>query len=88
MYQVKFKKSAYKEYKKLPTHIQKRVDKALTLLRVDPFNELLNIKQLQGHESYYRIRLGDYRLIYTSINEQLIVLIIKIGSRGDVYRLL
>lgn len=45
-----------------------------------------DIKILQGHNGCFRLRVGDYRIIYTVENENLIVHIISIGNRGDIYK--
>lgn len=86
MYQVEFKKSARKEFDKLPSQIQQKVIEALNFLSQNPYSELLQIKKLKGIESLYRIRIGDYRILYEIENKRLLVIVIKIGHRSDVYR--
>lgn len=86
LFRIEFVKSAVKEFDRLPKAIQQKVTEALFLLSRNPHTELLKIKKLKGVESLYRIRLGDYRLVYEIQNERLIVLVIKIGHRKDVYR--
>ncbi len=44
------------------------------------------VKKLTGEDYLYRIREGDYRIIYTIQDKELIVLIVKIGDRKEVYR--
>ena len=44
------------------------------------------IKPLQGFENIYRLRIGDYRIIYRVNNEELVIIVLKIGNRGDVYK--
>lgn len=85
-YRVEFKKSARKEFDRLPKKIQGKVVEALTLLAENPFSELLPIKKLKGVDSLYRVRLGDYRLLYTVEQSLLTVIVIKIGNRREVYR--
>ena len=85
-YTVKFAKSAKKEFNKLPNKIQDRIVEALKLLSVNPFSELLKIKKLKGPAELYRIRIGDYRLVYEVQNNELIVQVVKIGHRREVYR--
>ena len=44
------------------------------------------VKKLQGESNTWRVRVGDYRIIYTIEDNRLVLLVIKIGHRGDVYR--
>ena len=85
-WRVIFQKSAYKEYKKLPKKIKIKIDEVLTILSISPLNEVLNFKKIRGKDNHYRIRVGDYRVIYTPQNERLIIRIIRIGHRKDVYK--
>lgn len=45
-----------------------------------------DIKALQGHSSRWRLRVGDYRVVYTIENGQVIVWVMAVGNRRDVYR--
>jgi mRNA interferase RelE/StbE len=85
-YKVLFQKSAYKEYQALPKAVRMRVDQALEILSIDPLSEVLRFKKIRGKENHYRIRVGDYRIIYTPQTTTLIVRDIRIGRRKDVYR--
>lgn len=84
-YQVFFTKSARREFDRLPENVQQRVVDALQVLGSNPFSELLSIKKLRGAPSLYRVRLGDYRVVYTLEKDRLVVTIIKIGHRREVY---
>jgi len=46
----------------------------------------LDIKSLQGYDNLYRLRIGQVRLIYQIENDELIIFIIKVGNRGDIYK--
>ena len=72
-YQVKFCKTARKEFLQLSTRIQDKIVEALSFLAENPFTELLQIKKLRGPERLYRIRFGDYRLLYTVESFELVV---------------
>lgn len=85
-YKIEFVKSAQKEFDRLDTKLQIKTAEALSLLSQNPFSELLKVKKLRGADNLYRIRLGDYRVVYKLRNEQLIVLVIKIGHRREIYR--
>lgn len=51
-----------------------------------PYSELLNVKRLKGNNQLYRIRLGDHRIVYEIRDRALVVVVIKIGHRSDVYK--
>ncbi|HMT07455.1 MAG TPA: type II toxin-antitoxin system RelE/ParE family toxin [Pyrinomonadaceae bacterium] len=85
-YIVEFTKSAEKEFLRLPKRIRDKFAEAFKLLAISPFSELLRIKKLKGTEDAFRIRVGEYRLIYKVEADQLIVLVIKTGHRSEVYR--
>ena len=83
---VEFVKSSRREFDDLPRKTQDKELEALQLLATNPFSELLRIKKLKGVESLYRFRVGDYRVVYEVRREVLLILVIKIGHRRDVYR--
>ena len=83
-YQIRYTKDALKALRKMPRNLAILVEGKISQL-ADGGNALAgNIKKLQGRDGY-RLRVGDYRVIYTIDNGALIITIIKIGSRGDVY---
>ncbi|MBX3281456.1 MAG: type II toxin-antitoxin system RelE/ParE family toxin [Acidobacteria bacterium] len=85
-YTVEFVKSAEKEFLRLSAKVREKFIDALQLLSISPFSELLLVKKLKGAENVYRIRVGAYRLIYEIIGDRLVVLVIKVGHRREVYR--
>lgn len=85
-YAIEFLSSARKEFEKLPGKIRSRAIEALKLLAQNPYSELLKIKKLKGPNDLYRIRLGDYRLVYEIRDKRLVIVIVKIGNRRDVYK--
>jgi mRNA interferase RelE/StbE len=80
MYKIIIKKKAKKFIDKLPRSEKIRVVKAIERL---PNGE--DIKKLKGHDELLRLRVGDYRIIYTVDNGELIVLVIDAGNRGEIY---
>ncbi len=86
LYRVELTRSAKKEFDALPERIRGNVLDTIRLLAVNPFTELLNRKKLKGADNLYRVRLGDYRVVYEIRQAVLTVLVIKIGHRRDVYR--
>jgi len=82
-YQVKIKRSAEKELAALPVNIILRIKDAVFFLAENPFPK--GHKKLKGFHNLYRIRVGDYRIIYTIHQNILIIEILKIGNRKDIY---
>lgn len=80
MYQIIVKKKAKKFIDKLPANEKQRVVKAIAQL---PNGE--DIKKLKGHSDLLRLRVGEYRIIYTVDNGELVIIIIDAGNRGEIY---
>jgi mRNA interferase RelE/StbE len=81
MYQIVLKKPAKKFIDKLPLNEKRRIVSAIEQL---PNGE--DIKTLKGHTNLFRLRVGDYRIIYTIDNGELVICVIDVGNRGDVYK--
>lgn len=82
-YHVLLKRSAEKELAALPAPIHDRITKRLLLLEANPRPP--GIKKLQGQEGY-RLRVGDYRVLYTIDDQHKLVSIYAVGHRREVYR--
>jgi len=82
-YRLRLKKSAAKEIENLPKKDCARVVGAIQKLLDDPYGQ--NIQKLSGQEKY-RIRVGNYRVLYEIINDELVVMVVNVGHRKDVYR--
>ena len=80
MYQIIIKKKAKKFIDSIPVNERRLVVAAIELL---PNGE--DIKKLKGHDKLLRLRVGEYRIIYTVDNGELIVYVIDAGSRGQIY---
>jgi mRNA interferase RelE/StbE len=83
-YAVTILPSALGQLAELPRHDQKRVKERIDRLAVEPRPP--GVKRLQGESDLFRLRSGNYRIIYSIENVRLIVLVIRIGHRRDVYR--
>ena len=80
---VRIERTPRKFLKTLQISEKKRIDAALTLLADNPIPP--KAKKLSGRDGY-RIRVGDYRIIYEIQKNVLVVLIIEIGHHRDIYR--
>ena len=85
VYEVVFKKSAAKEFQALPQKIQQKILEAVHLLSLNPYSELLQIKKLKGVASLYRVRIADYRMIYSIENNLLKIIVVRVAHRKEVY---
>ena len=80
-YELKIQKNAQKSLAKISEPFQTKIINKIYSLADDPY---YNSKKLVGREAY-RIRVGNYRIIYEINNNKLIVLVVNIGHRKDIY---
>jgi mRNA interferase RelE/StbE len=85
MYRVEFTTQARKDLKSLPKNISARVLSKLRGVAKDPFRKNNNVKALANSEGY-RLRVGDYRAVYYLREEKLVLTLIRIMHRKEVYR--
>lgn len=82
-YVVEIKRSARKELENLPDEIFRRIDKGIISLSKNPRPS--DCKKLSGMKNLWRIRTGDYRIVYSIDDKNKFVMIIRIGHRKDIY---
>jgi mRNA interferase RelE/StbE len=82
-YSIEWKRSAAQELKKLPREVVGRILKAVEQLATEPYPG--GVRKLVGAEYTYRIRVGDYRILYSVMASALIIEIIRVGHRRDIY---
>lgn len=80
-YKIEFSKRAYKYIDRLDQKTKKRISDQLLMLSENPRRPELNIKKLQGDSSLYRLRIGNYRILY-SIEDEILV-IVSVHSTGQ-----
>lgn len=83
IYEIELSRSALKTLKKMPQNISARIFHKIELLATDP--RPAGTKKLVGSDSY-RIRVGDYRVVYNIHDGRLTILIVEVGHRKDIYR--
>jgi len=83
-YTIVFDRSANKTFQSLAHPLQLRLVEHIEALADKP--RPTGVKKLKGHHEHWRIRVGNYRVIYTIRDQELIVLILQIGHRREVYR--
>ncbi len=82
-YQVIIPKSVRKELDRFPEDVARRILTRLAGLETNP--RPADVKKLKGRDAW-RIRVGDYRVIYEIHDRVLQVIVITVGHRGDIYR--
>jgi mRNA interferase RelE/StbE len=85
MYSIEFEKEARKALLSLPKNTSALIREKIEAIAASPYAQHNNAKKLEG-KSGYRLRVGDWRVIYEIQNDRLVVLVVKIGSRGGVYQ--
>ena len=85
MYQLKYRRQARNYLARLPFKIKSRIVNKLHQLKENPDNPTLDVDKLKG-ETGYRLKVGQYRIIYTRLNDQLIIEVVRIRPRGDIYK--
>lgn len=82
-YRVEFTTAAARQVKKLPRPARDRVLDAIEDLRDDPRPH--GAKKLVGEQTAWRIRIGDYRVIYDVFDDELTITVVRAGHRREVY---
>lgn len=82
MYDVEFSETAARELYKLEGKIQKRIVASLERLRIRPFHF---VKRL-FNSPYYRLRVGDYRILLDIRENRLLIFVIELGHRKNIYK--
>lgn len=82
-YKIEWKRSAVKELRSLPKDIAARIVQAVEQLSTNPYPA--GVKKLVGSEHTYRLREGSYRIIYSIGASSLVIEVIRVGHRKDVY---
>jgi mRNA interferase RelE/StbE len=83
-YRIVIEPAAVRELKKLVPRVRQQVADAITALADHPRPE--GSRKLSGSRSSYRIRVGDHRVLYRITDRELVVLVVTVGHRRDVYR--
>ncbi len=83
-FKIEWKRSAIKELEKLPRPMISKIVSAVDNLSSNPYPQ--GVRKLVGTEDTYRIRVGDYRVLYNIVENNLIIEIIRVRHRKDVYR--
>jgi mRNA interferase RelE/StbE len=84
-YPIAFTKQAVKTLRKIPTSTNEAIREKLEQIAESPFKTQSNVTKLQNREGY-RLRVGDWRIIYEIQQDKILIVVLKIGLRKEVYR--
>lgn len=84
MYEIQYRRSVKNDLKKLSLKARRETVEKILSLASNPRPN--GCKKLSGVKELYRIRRGDYRIIYSIENKKLIIIIVRVGHRRDIYR--
>ena len=82
-YKIKIRRKAMKVLARIPRPYQENIIEAIRALSSNPHPP--QSKKLTGRNSW-RIRIGNYRAIYEILNDELVILVLNIGNRKDIYK--
>ncbi|MER7831011.1 type II toxin-antitoxin system RelE/ParE family toxin [Streptomyces sp. NPDC052644] len=85
-YAFRFTAAAQRQLRAISRPDAMRILAALTALGDDPYREDADVKKLSGPSGLYRLRVGSYRVAYQVDDGELVILVVKVGDRRDVYR--
>ena len=83
-YRIEWKPSALRELKRIQREAIARIVDAVESLSADPLPS--GVRKLQGSDHTYRIRVGHYRVIYEVLRSRLLIQIVRVRHRKDVYQ--
>ncbi len=84
VWSIEFSRDAAKTLLRMPTNTAALIRKKIDLLAQAPFAPNANVKALRGRPAF-RLRVGDWRVIYELDHGRIVVLVLDIGPRGSIY---
>lgn len=85
MYQIEYTRDAVKALMAMPRNVSQQIRCKIELLAADPFAANNNVKKLVGREAY-RLRVGDWRVIYEIEGGRLVIHVLTVAPRGGAYQ--
>lgn len=86
MYVLKYSNNAERAFKNLDHQVGKRIYQALETIRADPRSYVEEMKHPKGSDPLFKYRIGNYRVIMTLFDDELVVLVVDVGPRKSIYK--
>jgi mRNA interferase RelE/StbE len=87
VYRIEFKPAALRDLRKLPEEAIRRITAAIDALALGPRPSGVKKLKGKGRHVFYRLRVGDHRVIYQVHDDTVLVLVVRIADRKEIYRL-
>ena len=84
-YRIHYRRAAIRYIRKMAADQRRRVISAIEKLGENPKNQALDVKKLSGREGF-RLRVGDYRVLFERHDDELVILIVNVKPRGEAYK--
>ena len=84
IYKIELRPGAVRDLKNIPKSALKKIDECILSLAENPYPR--RARKLSAGEDIYRIRAGDYRILYAVRRKRLLVLVLRVGHHRDIYR--
>jgi len=85
MYRIEFTRQALQALLKVPPKIKQLIKEKMDQIASDPYAKHNNVTKLQGRPGF-RLRVGEWRVIYEIDKEKFIIVVLKVAPRGEVYK--
>jgi mRNA interferase RelE/StbE len=85
MYSIDYSKASRKAMKSMPRNTARLVMEKIESLAVDPYAPNNYVRKLTNHPGY-RLRVGDWRVVYLIHEQELVIVVVRIAPRGEVYQ--
>ena len=86
MYEVRYQRQATRRLFGMPRSTARRICTRIDAIAADPYGRHPNATQIQGRDRDFRLKLGGWRVIYSINDEQRVLLVAKIDTRGQIHR--
>ena len=86
MYKVRYQKQAARQLFRMSRNVAQRICARIDVIAAAPYAGHPNATRLRGRDGDFRLRVGDWRVIYSLDDEQKVMLVAKIDQRGQAYR--
>jgi mRNA interferase RelE/StbE len=84
VFRIEYSRDALKSLLRMPANTAKLIRTKVERLAADPFGANNNVKRLKGIDAF-RLRVGDWRVVYEIDRRTIVIFVIRIGPRGSVY---